>query len=70
MTSFMFSIGGLLISFGGALLAFLKLGSPILSAEIIFLILPGLLLVVGALISLGIIFPTKWRPTFEIFGKE
>jgi hypothetical protein len=70
MTSIMFSIGGLLISIGGALLAFLKLGSAILSAETIFLILPGLLLIVGALISLGIIFPTKWRPTFEIFNKK
>ncbi len=70
MTSIMFSVGGLLISIGGILLAFATLGSPILTAETIFLILPGLLLVVGALISLGIIFPTKWRPTFEIFAKK
>ncbi|MHA2040155.1 MAG: hypothetical protein ACW98X_27445 [Promethearchaeota archaeon] len=60
-TSVFFSIGGLLISFGGVLLAFLKLDMPILSQQEIFAILPILLLIVGVFFVLGIGLPTKWK---------
>ncbi len=56
-----FSIGGLLISIGGMLLAFLKAGSPILSANQIFAILAPLLLLVGAFFTLGIAKVSKWK---------
>ncbi len=58
---YLMSIGGLLISVGGALLAFVAVGSPILTETQIFLVLPPLLLIVGAFFTLGIILPEKWR---------
>ncbi len=62
--AWMISIGGALISVGGMLLAFLKLSTPlfgIFTAEVIFAILPPLLLIVGAFFTLGLIYPEKWR---------
>lgn len=62
--SIYFSIGGLLISIGGMLLAFLRLSEPFLGifdADTIFLVLPGLLLIVGAFFVLGMTRPTKWQ---------
>jgi hypothetical protein len=62
--AWMFSIGGTLISFGGILLAFLKLSEPlfgVFTADVIFVILPPLLLVVAVLFTLGMIYPEKWR---------
>ncbi len=59
--AYFMSIGGVLISFGGALLAFVAIGSPILTEGQIFLVLPPLLLIVGAFFTLGIVFPEKWR---------
>jgi hypothetical protein len=46
-------IGGALIGIGGLLLSFLKAGRPILSREIIFKILPGLLLLMTLCFVLG-----------------
>ena len=43
----MVTIGGFLIGVGGIALAFLKAGSPILSAETIFLILEPILLLMA-----------------------
>ena len=60
-TSLFYSAGGLAISIGGILLAFLKLGSPILDQNQIFAVLPTLLLIVGVLFVLGIILPEKWK---------
>ena len=60
-TAWYFSIGGLLISIGGMLLAFLKAGSPILTANQIFAILGPLLLLVGAFFTLGIALVSKWK---------
>ncbi len=51
----MVSVGGILISIGGIALAFLKSGKPILSAEIIFMILAPLLFLMTVAFSLGFI---------------
>ncbi len=47
------SVGGLLISLGGLLLALLKAGKPLLSREIIFRVLPWLLLLMTASFVMG-----------------
>ncbi len=62
-TSAFFGIGGLLISFGGVLLAFATVEgmSAILPLADIFAVLPFLLLIVGVLFVLGIGLPTKWK---------
>ena len=69
MTSIFYSIGGLLISFGGILLAFLKLENPILTQEEIFAVLPLLLVIVGVFFVLGILLPTKWKTEIPFIGK-
>jgi hypothetical protein len=48
------SVGGALIGIGGMLLAFLKAGKPILSAEKIFTLLPWILLLMSAAFVLGL----------------
>jgi len=48
------SAGGALIGIGGMLLAFLKTGKPILSAEKIFTLLPWILLLMSASFVLGL----------------
>ena len=48
------SVGGALIGVGGLLLAFLKAGKPILSAEKIFTLLPWILLLMSAAFVLGL----------------
>jgi len=48
------SAGGALIGIGGMLLAFLKSGRPILSAERIFMLLPWILLLMSASFVLGL----------------
>jgi len=48
------SVGGALIGIGGLLLAFLKAGKPILSAEKIFTLLPWTLLLMSAAFMLGL----------------
>ena len=48
------SAGGALIGIGGILLAFLKSGRPILSAERIFMLLPWILLLMSAAFVLGL----------------
>jgi len=48
------SAGGALIGIGGMLLAFLKAGKPILSAEKIFTLLPWILLLMSASFVLGL----------------
>ncbi|MFW9855608.1 MAG: hypothetical protein ACFFFG_11135 [Candidatus Thorarchaeota archaeon] len=68
ITSIFFGIGGLLISTGGILLAFLKLGSPILTQEQIFAVLPLLLVLVGIFFVLGIILPSKWKIEIPLLG--
>lgn len=47
------SVGGALISLGGLLLALLKAGKPLLSREIIFRVLPSLLLLMTAAFVAG-----------------
>ena len=47
------SVGGALIGIGGLLLSFLKVGKPILSREVIFKVLPGLLLLMTACFVVG-----------------
>lgn len=47
------SMGGALISLGGLLLTLLKAGKPLLSREIIFRVLPGLLLLMTAAFVAG-----------------
>lgn len=59
-----FSIGGILISFGGILLAFVKLSEPLFGVfdqGLIYGILPLLLLIVGVFFILGISKPKDWR---------
>jgi hypothetical protein len=48
------SVGGALIGIGGLLLAFLKAGKPILSAEKVFTLLPWILLLMSASFVLGL----------------
>ncbi len=48
------SVGGALIGIGGLLLAFLKTGKPILSAEKILTLLPWILLLMSAAFVLGL----------------
>jgi hypothetical protein len=48
------SAGGALIGIGGMLLAFLKSGRPILSAERIFMLLPWILLLMSTSFALGL----------------
>ncbi len=47
------SVGGALIGLGGLLLALLKAGKPLLSREIIFRVLPGLLLLMTSAFVTG-----------------
>jgi len=49
-------LGGVLIGIGGLLLSFLRVGKPLLSARIIFTILPGLLLLMTACFVAGMAF--------------
>jgi len=49
------TIGGALIGIGGISLAFLKAGSPILSAELIFTILSPLLLIMSLAFAMGFV---------------
>ncbi|MHA1994061.1 MAG: hypothetical protein ACW97Z_05945 [Candidatus Hodarchaeales archaeon] len=69
-TSIFFGIGGLLISFGGVLLAFATVESmeAILPLTEIFAILPYLLLVVGVFFALGIGLPKKWKVDIPIIS--
>ena len=57
----LFGIGGLLMSVGGVLLAFVAIGSAILTEAQIFEILPILLVIVGLFLFFGIILPEKWK---------
>lgn len=49
-------LGGALIGLGGLLLSFLKAGKPIISREVIFKILPALLLLMTAAFVAGFLF--------------
>ncbi|MHA2090857.1 MAG: hypothetical protein ACW98K_08350 [Candidatus Kariarchaeaceae archaeon] len=64
-TSIFYSIGGVLISFGGSLLAFLQIDDEgflgVFDKDTIYSVLPPLLLITGAFFVLGIILPSKWR---------
>ena len=68
-SSWLFSLGGALISVGGMLLGMLETDDPPLTADEIHDILPGLLLIVGALITFGIILPSKWKVFVPYIGK-
>lgn len=61
ITAALFGIGGLLISFGGVLLAMANLDNPPLTLDEIFDILPLLLVIVGVFFFFGIILPKKWK---------
>ena len=69
-TSAFFGIGGLLISFGGVLLAFATVENidPIIPLNDIFGILPILLLIVGVFFLLGIGLPKKWNIPIPILN--
>jgi hypothetical protein len=58
-----FAAGGLTISIGGVLLAFLKIESltPILTDTEIFAVLPTLLLIVGVLFVISLALTEKWK---------
>ena len=60
-TATLFGIGGLLISFGGVLLAMANLDNPPLTLDEIYDILPILLVIVGVFFFFGIILPKKWK---------
>lgn len=64
----LFGIGGLLMSVGGVLLAFVAIGSEILSEAQIFEILPLLLVIVGLFLFFGIIIPEKWKIDIPIIS--
>jgi len=68
-SSWLFSLGGALISVGGMLLGMLETDDPPLTADEIHDILPGLLLIVGACITFGIILPSKWKVYVPYLGK-
>lgn len=70
-TSIFFGIGGLLISFGGVLLAFATVEGmeAILPFEDILDILPFLLLVVGVFFALGIGIPSKWKVEIPVISE-
>ena len=57
------------MSLGGVLLAFVFIESPILERDEINEVLPLLLVIVGVLLVLGIILPTKWKVALP-FGGE
>ena len=69
-TSAFFGIGGLLISFGGVLLAFATVEgmTEILPLTDIFSVLPFLLLIVGVLFVLGIGLPSKWKVEIPVIS--
>jgi len=69
-TSVFFGIGGLLISFGGVLLAFATVEgmTAILPLADIFAVLPFLLLIVGILFVLGIGLPSKWKVEIPVIS--
>jgi hypothetical protein len=60
------SIGGLIISIAGVMLAFLTSGSTLFTAELIFTLLPIVLLLTALFFALGMLLPEKW--TFGIPG--
>jgi hypothetical protein len=64
----LFGIGGLLMSVGGVLLAFVAIGSEILSKAQIFEILPLLLVIVVLFLFFGIILPEKWKIDIPIIS--
>ncbi len=64
----LFGIGGLLMSVGGVLLAFVAIGSEILSEAQIFEILPVLLVIVGLFLFFGIVIPEKWKIDIPIIS--
>ncbi|MFW9905545.1 MAG: hypothetical protein ACFFFH_14480 [Candidatus Thorarchaeota archaeon] len=70
-TSTFFGIGGLLISFGGVLLAFATVEgmNVILPLADIFSVLPFLLLIVGVLFVLGIGLPSKWKVEIPVISR-
>ncbi|MFX0209038.1 MAG: hypothetical protein ACFFDT_23845, partial [Candidatus Hodarchaeota archaeon] len=69
-TSIFFSIGGLLISIGGVLLAFATVEGleAVIPLTDIFAILPILLLIVGVFFVLGIGLPSKWKIEIPIIS--
>ncbi len=68
-TSAFFGIGGLLISFGGVLLAMATVGDGNTDLlDLVFDVLPYLLLVVGVLFVLGIGLPKKWKVEIPVIS--
>ncbi len=68
-TSAFFGIGGLLISFGGVLLAMATVGSGNEDLlNLVFDVLPYLLLIVGVLFVLGIGLPKKWKVDIPVIS--
>ena len=60
------TIGGFIISIAGVMLAFLTAGSALFPADLIFLLLPIVLLLTAVFFALGMLLPEKW--SFEIPG--
>ncbi len=59
--AYFFSAGGLCMSLGGVLLAFVEADKPILEVDTIHTVLPLLLVIVGVLLVLGILLPKRWN---------
>ena len=69
ISALLYSLAGLLISTGGALLAMAQLPSPPmgLTLEFVFSVLPLLLLVVSIFFVLGIVIPDKWSIDLPLY---
>ncbi|MHA1775710.1 MAG: hypothetical protein DRO88_08790 [Promethearchaeia archaeon] len=65
-TAILVSVGGLLISVAGILLAFLVSGNALLSAAQIFNLLPWILLLVAACFAFGFLYTSKWTFKFPL----
>ncbi|MHA1637303.1 MAG: hypothetical protein ACTSUB_04745 [Candidatus Thorarchaeota archaeon] len=69
MTAIFFALGGITISLGGMLLAFLMLGVPVLDLAGITAILPLVLLITAVFFLFGMILPTKWKVDIPFLKK-
>ena len=64
------TIGGFVISVAGVLLAFLTAGSTLFTAELIFTLLPWVLLLTAIFFAFGMLLPEKWGFVIPGIKKE
>ncbi|MHA1521494.1 MAG: hypothetical protein ACTSVZ_04650 [Promethearchaeota archaeon] len=62
------SLGGVIISVAGMLLAFLVTGVPLLSEDTIFMLLPWVLLLGAACLALGFLYTKRWAFKFPVLN--